>query len=100
MSRLKSSGTIDGRAVGVVLMPDPKNFRRSWFHARDYGLLVANPFGQNAFAKGENSRVAVRKGDVFHLRFGLLVYDLPANDTLPIDIAYRDFVNAPTPKPD
>jgi hypothetical protein len=94
------SGVMDGRRVGVLLMPDPKNFRRSWFHARDYGLLVANPFGQNAFTKGEKSRVAVPRGDVFQLRFGLLVYDLPANEKLVIDIAYRDFVNAPTPKPD
>ncbi len=35
---------IDGQPVGVTLVPDPKNFRRSWFHARDYGVLVANSF--------------------------------------------------------
>ena len=92
-------GVIDGRKIGVVLMPDPKNFRRSWFHARDYGLLVANPFGQNAFTKSEKSKVAVPKGDTLRLRFGLLVYDMPANETLQIDAAYRDFVNAHTTKP-
>jgi len=92
-------GVIDGRRVGIVLMPDPKNFRRSWFHARDYGLLVANPFGQNAFTKGEKSKIVVPKGDTFRLRFGALVYDLPANESLQMDVAYRDFVNALIPKP-
>jgi hypothetical protein len=67
-------GTIDGEEIGVTLMPDPKNFRRSWFHARDYGVLVANPFGRNAFTKGEASRVVVRKGETFRLRFGVYVH--------------------------
>jgi hypothetical protein len=68
------SGEIDGQSVGVTLMPDPKNFRRCWYHARDYGVLVANPFGQNAFTRGEKSKVVVRKGETFRLRFGILVH--------------------------
>lgn len=68
------SGTIDGTEVGVALMPDPANFRRSWFHARDYGVLVANPFGRAAFTKGEKSAVVVKKGETFRLRFGVLVH--------------------------
>lgn len=67
-------GTIDGTDIGVVLMPDPTNFRRSWFHARDYGVLVANPFGKNAFAGGEKSKVVVKAGETFRVRFGVLVY--------------------------
>lgn len=67
-------GNIDGRAAGVLLMPDPGNFRRSWMHARDYGLLVANPFGRNALTRGERSKVVVRKGETFRLRFGVLAY--------------------------
>jgi hypothetical protein len=67
-------GLLDGQKVGVVLIPHPRNFRRSWFHARDYGLLVANPFGQNALTKGEKSRVTVKKGEEFQLRFGVLIY--------------------------
>ena len=68
------SGTIDGVQVGVMIVPHPKNFRRSWFHARDYGVLVANPFGQKAFTKGEASKVVVRKGETFTLRFGVLIH--------------------------
>ncbi len=68
------SGTIDGTEVGVALFPDPANFRRSWFHARDYGVLVANPFGKNAFAGGDKSKLVVKKGETFRIRFGVLVH--------------------------
>ena len=81
-------GVVGGRPVGIALMPHPDNFRRCWFHARDYGLLVANPFGRNAFTKGEKSDLVVRKGETFRLRFGVLVHsgaDLPA--------AYKDFLD-------
>jgi len=68
------SGSIGGQIAGLLLMPDPQNFRRSWFHARDYGLLVANPFGANAFTKGPKSKIVVAKGETLRLRFGLLAY--------------------------
>lgn len=81
-------GTIGGHEVGVVLMPHPQNFRRSWFHARDYGLLVANPFGRNAFTKGEKSRVVVRNGETLRLRFGVFVY----NGEPDLRAAYEDYL--------
>ena len=77
-----------GRGVGIMLMPDPRNFRRSWFHARDYGLLVANPFGRNAFTKGEPSQVVVKRGETLSLRFGVLVHD----GDLDRQAAYQDFL--------
>jgi hypothetical protein len=85
-------GVVEGRSIGVVLMPDPRNFRRSWFHARDYGLVVANPFGQRAFTKGEKSSVVVSKGKSLRLRFGVLVYDTPADTPPRIGSAYQAFV--------
>jgi hypothetical protein len=86
------SGTIDGRHVGITLMPDPKNFRRSWFHARDYGLLVANPFGNEAFTKGEKSRVVVRRGETFRLSFGALLHGSPAGKEPDLTAAYGDYL--------
>jgi hypothetical protein len=82
----------DGRRIGVVLMPAPSNFRTSWFHARDYGLVVANPFGQKAFTKGEASRVVVPAGKEFSLRFGVLVYDTPGDTPPSIQSVYQGFV--------
>lgn len=76
------SGMIAGQPAGIMLVPDPKNFRRSWFHARDYGFVAANPFGQKAFTGGELSRVVVRPGESLRLRYAVAVHsgpvDLPA----------------------
>jgi hypothetical protein len=82
------AGMVKGSRAGVVLMPYPENFRRSWFHARDYGLLAANLFGQNAFTKGEKSKVAVRKGQALRLRFGVLFF----NGEPDLGTAYRDYL--------
>jgi hypothetical protein len=86
------SGTIDGTRCGLVLMPDPANFRKSWFHARNYGVLVANPFGHKAFTKGTPSRVAVKPGDSFRVRWGVLVFDEYERKTVDVPAAYRDFL--------
>jgi hypothetical protein len=81
-------GEIDGQPLGVTLMPHPTNFRRSWFHARDYGVLVANPFGQHAFTQGEKSKVLVKKGKTFRLRFGILVH----SGNFDVAAAYNDWL--------
>jgi hypothetical protein len=83
------SGTISNRLVGMTVMSDPKNFRSSWFHSRDYGLVVANPFGQKAFTKGEASSVAVSKGDTFQLRFAAFIHSTPTNGSPDIAAAYK-----------
>ncbi len=65
--------------VGLTIMPSPDNFRRSWFHTRDYGLVVANPFGEKAMT-GPNddsvspSTISVEAGDAFRLGFGVHVF--------------------------
>jgi len=85
-------GVVDGQRVGLLLMPSPRNFLRSWFHARDYGFTAANPFGRNAFTRGAKSRVVVKAGETFRLGYGVLVYAHPANDKLDLEQAYRDYV--------
>ena len=58
-------------------MCHPANFRPSWFHARDYGLLLANPFGRKAFGKGDASKVVVKRGGTLRLRYGVLLHARP-----------------------
>jgi hypothetical protein len=84
------SGTIDGRPLGILLVPDPGNFRRSWFHARDYGFVAANVFGRKAFTGGEPSQVVVPKGQSLRLRYAVLVHAGPIDLTS----AYQDALAA------
>ncbi len=79
------SGVLDGRHVGIALMPDPANVRPSWYHARDYGLLVANPFGRKALTKGESGEYRLPANETLRLRFAILVHAAPADR--PADLA-------------
>ena len=83
------SGRVEGEPAGITLMADPANFRPSWWHNRDYGLFVANPFGRAAMRQGEVSSVVVRRGESFVLRFGVLIHGGDAPDPA---AAYRDFL--------
>jgi hypothetical protein len=87
------SGVVDGQHLGLTLMPDPANFRRSWYHARDYGFVAANPFGVRAFTGGEASKVIVRRGENLRLRFGVLVHSSPSEADFDVAAAYRDFLS-------
>jgi hypothetical protein len=43
-------GEINGATVGIAIFDHPSNPRHpTWWHARDYGLIAANPFGVHDF---------------------------------------------------
>ena len=70
------SGPIAGRHGGMLVMNDPDNFRRPWWHAVDTGLLIANPLGESELnGRGkQRENVLVRAGEPFRLRYGVLVH--------------------------
>ncbi len=86
------SGTIGGRRAGLTIFCHPGNFLPGWFHARDYGLLVANPFGRRAFGKGDASKVVVEPGETFRLRYGVLMHAGTEGSQPDLQAAYTDFV--------
>lgn len=65
---------------GVLLVPSPRNFRPSWWHNRDYGVFVANPFGRAAMKQGPPSVVTVPQGEQLTLLFGAVLHDGPGFD--------------------
>ena len=88
------SGTTAGFRIGMTLMPAPENFRRCWYHARDYGFCAANPFGRNAFTGGKKSKIKVAAGTSLRLRFGILLHAQP--ETKPkqnLGQAYRAYLD-------
>lgn len=69
------SGTLTGTRAGILLMASPKNFRRSWWHNRDYGVFVANAFGRKAMNQGPVSEVLVKKGESLVLNYAAVLHD-------------------------
>lgn len=92
------SGIVDGRHVGVTLMSHPDNFRQSWWHARDYGLLLANPFGREAFEQGPQSSVVVEKGESLRLRYGILLHAPLDEEPVDLAAAYADYLELASPE--
>ena len=87
----------DGRSTGILLMADPSNFRPSWWHNRDYGVFVANPFGREAMKQGAKSAVGVEPGSPLRLRFGAVLHSGPAETPFDPAAAFLRFKNRSTP---
>ncbi len=71
------SGVINGRHVGIMTVPDPANAHPSWWHNRDYGVFVSNPFGRKAMKQGETSRIEVKLGETYRLRHTIIIHASP-----------------------
>jgi hypothetical protein len=78
------SGKADDAVFGVTLMDDPANPRRAFWHARNYGLMAANPFAgpKSGFpaAKTAKDLIHLAKGEHLRLRYGILVHSGDAVD--------------------
>lgn len=88
------SGWIDKSFAGIMIMPDPDNFRPCWWHTRDYGFMTANPFGRDAFDAGPTSKVLVKEKEPFHLSYGILVHAGASEDAVDLPGAYQDYLRA------
>jgi hypothetical protein len=83
------SGPIDGKPVGITLMADPGNAHKTWFHSRDYGVLVANPSGERA---GAPAHWPLAKGKPLHLRYGVLVHEAAEKSAVDLSAEYKAFL--------
>lgn len=76
-------GTIDGKQAGVMVMSSPDNPRPSWLHARDYGVIVTNPFPKQPRERREPYvKTPIKRGDTFKLSFAVLLHESPSGQTL------------------
>ena len=82
---------IADRNCGVTLMAHPTNFRESWWHNRDYGVFVANPFGRAAMKQGEKSALIVKRGTPFTIKFAALLHDTTDYDPV---LGFQDFLKS------
>ncbi len=88
------SAVIDGRRIGASIFPDPANPQRTWWHVRDYGLMLANSFGPLVLPPEAEGKVTVKPGDELRLRFGVRFFSQPAAEPADAAAAYRKFVDS------
>lgn len=82
-------GTIDGQEVGVAIFDSPHSFRHpTYWHARGYGLLAANPFGLSYFLKDpkQDGSYTVAPGGSVSFIYRVLIHQ---GDTKQAKIAER-----------
>ena len=79
------SKTQDGKRTGILLMPDHQNLKPSWFHNRDYGLMVANFFGNQSFTGGKPSVIRIEPNRSMTLRYGVYWYESAVEEDPPIE---------------
>ena len=67
----------DGPLVGIAMFSHPENFRHPClWHARNYGLLTANPFGEKQFPPGvlKQGAITIERGDSLKLRYKVWIH--------------------------
>jgi hypothetical protein len=74
------SGLAGDRTAGIAIFADPNNPVDTAWHARNYGLMAANPFGREKHANfpdraGNNTPVKLAKGEHLKLRYGVYVHE-------------------------
>ena len=74
---LLCTGDLGGEAgpASIAILQHPQSFRYpTWWHAREYGLIGANPFGEHAFTKSGagSGDLLLEAGDSIRLRYRFL----------------------------
>jgi len=70
-------GPVNGNVVGIAIFDHPSNPRHpTWWHARTYGLVAANPFGVHYFEKKPAGAgdLTVPDGEEVRFRYRILVH--------------------------
>ncbi len=76
------SGPIDGQTVTVVMFDHPSNLSHpTWWHARDYGLFAANPFGVHDFENkpARTGDHTISEGETLTLRYRIAIFSNDPN---------------------
>ena len=71
-------GVIDGHSLGVAVFDSPKSFRHpTYWHARGYGLLAANPFGLSFFFNDphQDGSYTIPTGKSIQFRYRVFIHD-------------------------
>jgi hypothetical protein len=71
-------GVVDGDKLGVAVFDSPDSFRHpTYWHARGYGLLAANPFGRSYFYADpkKDGSYTLPAGQLIRFRYRVLIHE-------------------------
>ena len=71
------SGEVDGESLGIAIFDNPGNIKHpTYWHARDYGLFAANPFGEHDYYKDpkRDGSVTIESGKSLTFRYRVLIH--------------------------
>ena len=89
-------GTIEGKEAGIAFFSHPSNLaqkgEKSWWHARDYGLISANPFAPTKL--GGDGKHTIKKGQSLKLRYRF-VFHSGSKDDAGIEERFADYAKDP-----
>ncbi len=86
-------GNVAGEDVGVAIFDHPKNLRYpTYWHARHYGLLAANPFGLREFLhdRRSNGSFVIAAGESLTLRYRVFIHHGDFHEAHVVD-AYKQY---------
>jgi hypothetical protein len=83
---------VDGKLLGIAVFDHPDNLRHpTTWHAREYGLIAANPFGLHDFSKGKEPKGAgdfvIKPGQSQTWRYRFLLHQ--GHDPAAIEAAWK-----------
>jgi len=81
----------DSRIQGAAIFPSQANPTPTWWHSRDYGVIVANGFGERVLPPAAGGKLVIQPGESLRLRYGILLFDTPASAPPDFDAVNREF---------
>lgn len=84
------SGRVAGKRAGAMIVPSTINPHPSWWHNRDYGVFVSNPFGRRAMNQGEESQIKVKRGEIYHLKHTIIFHSTEGNEAVDLETLARE----------
>ncbi len=86
-------GMVDGESLGIAIFDNPSNIKHpTYWHARDYGLFAANPFGEHDFYNDpkRDGSVTIAKGKSLTFRYRVFIHHGDAAEA-DVAAAYNEY---------
>ena len=86
-------GKIDGKPSGIAFLSHPsnssKNNQKAWWHARDYGLISANPFAPDRM--GGDGPKTIAKGNSIGFRYQVIFHSFKTPQEAEIEERFSQY---------